>query len=456
MNDAILHRIRRSRSLRKWNGNKEGWGIRGLHGSTATATADLSTIRSTENDDSDYIIEQDLVGKESRASIENVLEQEENDATTTSSPPAPPVLALTWDHFEVGKLLGSGTFASVYQIHPSPSNLMCLGTAGLGGLSRNNRLYALKIIKPEIVVPNQETLSSGENGNHRKDDQDTRTRILHVAREGLRSEARLISELPSHENIITLIGTASEDSLVNNGEHAFFLVLERLTETLDQRLGRWKMRRRIEGKDRYRPLALIQSIIKPSKIRREGELHEQHSRLMHIGLSVARAMAFLHQNYVLYRDLKPDNIGFDSHGNVKLFDFGLARRLLPNEDRANGQLHQDRQLTSQVGSFRYMSPECATGECYSFSADVHSFAVLLWEVLALQTPYQEVRNLHDFSQKVFLRHHRPRLSKVVHSSSVRELLRASWDPKPDRRPMFAAIVAHLQQLQIEWQLQCHS
>jgi serine/threonine protein kinase len=34
---------------------------------------------------------------------------------------------------------------------------------------------------------------------------------------------------------------------------------------------------------------------------------------------------------ILYRDLKPDNIGFDIRGDVRLFDFGIAKELKPND-----------------------------------------------------------------------------------------------------------------------------
>lgn len=370
----------------------------------------------------------------------------------TKSPPSTTttILDLTWNDFEVGKLLGSGSFASVFQIQLSVK-FMLMTTTRLDKVDGANVkcLFALKMLKPELFLSDQTVVDECQN-----------RLLLQGAQEALRLEAQLLSELPKHDNIINLIGQSSPQ--VNGNQD--FLIFERLMETLDQRLKLWKIMKMIAIKNRhgahrntahsrFLPLRpLLRFWINMPQIRREREIQEQHCRLMQVGLGIARALAFLHKNHVLYRDLKPDNIGFDSCGTVKLFDFGLSRKVLEQDDINNSD-SQRRRLTVQVGSLRYMSPECAMGKGYDFSTDVHSFAVLLWEVLALQTPFSFARNLHELSQTVFLRHHRPRLTGVVHSPAVQILLQASWDPVPDRRPMFATIVAHLLQLQREMQCQ---
>jgi serine/threonine protein kinase len=50
---------------------------------------------------------------------------------------------------------------------------------------------------------------------------------------------------------------------------------------------------------------------------------------------------------------KPDNIGFNSEGELKMFDFGLAKRIT-NADKAEDDLYN---LTGNTGSLRYMAPE---------------------------------------------------------------------------------------------------
>lgn len=55
---------------------------------------------------------------------------------------------------------------------------------------------------------------------------------------------------------------------------------------------------------------------------------------------------------VVYRDLKPDNIGFDVRGDVKIFDFGLSRQI-PSGKSKDGLY----KMTGDTGSPRYMAPE---------------------------------------------------------------------------------------------------
>ena len=338
------------------------------------------------------------------------------------------ILSLTWDDLEVGKLIGSGSFAFVYQMKPLSPALLTQGVSLVeedeyyenADFSSHtfcserslpvheNKRFALKTLNQELV--------GNKNASERK---------VKCAINGLQFEADLLSKLPRHENVITLVGLSSVS--VQEPTQGF-LILERLTETLDRRLKCWKNRKMIEKKGK--------SLL--DRFARQAEDPEQRSRTAHIGLGIAKAMTFLHSHSVLYRDLKPDNIGFDCHGRVKVFDFGLARRLDGGKDK-NGE---KRRLTLQVGSLRYMSPECAKGEEYSFSTDVHSFAVLLWEVITLKTAFSKAGNAHQLSKMVFFGHQRPSL-KLVHSSEIRKLLQASWDPKPELRPSFTPIVHHL-------------
>jgi len=69
----------------------------------------------------------------------------------------------------------------------------------------------------------------------------------------------------------------------------------------------------------------------------------------------------------MYRDLKPDNIGFDVRGDVKIFDFGLAREFPKKELMTNGTY----KMSGKTGSLRYMAPgkkeECCLAHTSVFS-----------------------------------------------------------------------------------------
>ena len=86
----------------------------------------------------------------------------------------------------------------------------------------------------------------------------------------------------------------------------------------------------------------------------------------------------------MYRDLKPENAGFDIYGNVKLFDFGLAKEL-QLKHRIGEDLYK---ASGRTGTRRYMSPEVALCKPYGKSTDVYSFGILLWECLALKQPFE--------------------------------------------------------------------
>ncbi len=144
-------------------------------------------------------------------------------------------------------------------------------------------------------------------------------------------------------------------------------------------------------------------------------------------------MECLTLNRVLYRDLKPQNIGFDEDGRVHIFDFGLSRIIPKGPD--------DRRLTGLTGTARYMAPEVARSDNYAFSADIYSFGILLWEICTLRTAFVQ----SSCSSSLFSRVHggvRPAIKKIG-SKWLKELLQACWHPITKARPSFATIVDQL-------------
>ena len=83
--------------------------------------------------------------------------------------------------------------------------------------------------------------------------------------------------------------------------------------------------------------------------------------------------------------IQPDNIGFDSNGVLKLFDFGLSKELDMRQKNASGLY----EMSGGTGSWWYMAPEVSWSEPYYVLADMYSYGVVLW-VLSFEKAYWDM------------------------------------------------------------------
>lgn len=97
---------------------------------------------------------------------------------------------------------------------------------------------------------------------------------------------------------------------------------------------------------------------------------------------LADALAHAHRHGVIHRDVKPSNILLDAEGQLRLTDFGLARR-----DVADGTATEEGQI---LGTPAYMAPEQARGEVSRIDArtDVYSLGTVLYELLTGELPFR--------------------------------------------------------------------
>lgn len=87
-------------------------------------------------------------------------------------------------------------------------------------------------------------------------------------------------------------------------------------------------------------------------------------------------MNYLHQNRILHRDLKPQNILLNE-GVIKICDFGFAKKMSASTNF----------LRSIKGTPLYIAPEILQSKPYTFKVDVWSLGIILYELAYGKTPF---------------------------------------------------------------------
>jgi serine/threonine-protein kinase len=165
-------------------------------------------------------------------------------------------------------------------------------------------------------------------------------RLIGIEQKMLLAEAKTISKL-NHPNIVTVYD-------ISRGDDANFIVME------------W-----ING----RPL---NEIIPPQGLSLNIVL--EYARQM------VSAITCAHQQHIIHRDIKPQNIMVDSDGHIKVLDFGISALIHPENKR---KLEQPELL----GTPQYMAPEQINGKPTDERSDLFSLGIVLYEMLTGSKPF---------------------------------------------------------------------
>ena len=143
-----------------------------------------------------------------------------------------------------------------------------------------------------------------------------------------------------------------------------------------------------------------------ARIAREGPLPEEH--ILRIARDIAAALAFAHQQGVIHRDLKPDNVLLRADGSAVLTDFGIARAV-------SGYVASTG-VNMTIGTPQYLSPEQAQGRELDQRVDFYALGVTLFKAATGEVPFSsndwfELARMHVEDPPPSLRKKRGELSK---------------------------------------------
>jgi serine/threonine protein kinase len=302
------------------------------------------------------------------------------------------------EDMEIGEMIAYGGFSNVHEI---------LSFKVDTPLAQPNKRYVLKNLNPKLAF------------NPKK---------LVVGAKDLVMEAHFLSSL-QHENIIQLRGWSSAGvaGFSETGRaDGFFLVFDRLEETLSRRITTWRERSKDNKKG-----AMMKS--------RATQRVQLFAERVQCAIDIASAVEYLHSKRVIYRDLKPANIGFDGDGTVKVFDFGLAVEL-PEGSEPNATFN----LAGNTGTSRYMAVEVIRKHPYNCKVDVFSFSILLWELMALCKPYEGLVG-QQVKECVSVFGERPAIPRTW-PTTLRRIMRRGWSENLLERPFIPEVKDVLQKL----------
>jgi serine/threonine protein kinase len=298
-----------------------------------------------------------------------------------------PVAILTRNEILLGDVLGEGSFAQVFEVaeislDPETSvemsdNQQEIREEIAGNTSRKS--YALKHLSKRLL---------------------RKPKLFNSAAADAIVEGMYLAKL-NHPNILKLRGVAKDGAgAFADGQYdSFFFLTDRLTDVLDSRIGKWRTQ---YGK------------VPPEKLL---------PRKVSYGLQITNALLYLHERRIIFRDLKPQNIGFKGEHTIQLFDFGLCRELPPEEDaRGSDKVY----MMSGAGTRRYMAVEIFIDRKYNLKADVYSMTMIFYEMLAQVKPFAKfTRDEHQ--EYVCEGGERPPMDKLHLTKSIESFLDKGWN-----------------------------
>lgn len=177
----------------------------------------------------------------------------------------------------------------------------------------------------------------------------------------------------------------------------------------------------------------LKSIIEFKNTEKSTDKWDDTKKLICI-YGIASGMAYLHENNIIHRDLKTENILMDDFLCPKISDFGLSK--------VNDAISKSLRINS-ISAFKgtpaYCSPEGFEDNQFTKAGDVYSFAMIVYEVMSGLAPFQG-KNLDLISLVSKITNgERPKLTSDI-PDAYQKLIEKCWLHNPLERPTFEEIV----------------
>lgn len=164
---------------------------------------------------------------------------------------------------------------------------------------------------------------------------------------------------------------------------------------------------------------------------------------LELAIQVGQALSFAHQQGLIHRDVKPQNVLLNGDGRAKVTDFGIARSL----DVQQGTT----QTGTVLGTSDYIAPEQAQGQHVDEQTDVYSLGVVLFELLTASVPFPgtsfvavAMRHINEPPPRI--RELRPDVPLRVEAAVQRAMAKSPADRFPTMGAFCAELSACLAQL----------
>lgn len=167
-------------------------------------------------------------------------------------------------------------------------------------------------------------------------------------------------------------------------------------------------------------MELVQGITLKNYIDMKGKLDIREA--LNISVQIASGLSAAHENRIIHRDIKPQNIIMSRDGKVKVTDFGIAK-----------VADSTTVTTTAAGTVHYISPEQARGGYSDERSDIYSLGITMYEMVTGRVPFEGETNvavalMHIQSEMV-----PPRKLEPSIPVSFEKIILKCTQKKPERR-----------------------